>query len=150
MIRELRFALKPELDDIQTLFRMIETFGETNGLPEPKVYVVNLVIDELVTNLVMHGANDGDALNADIHLQLTGDGVTLVVEDDGAPFDPTAAETPDVTAALDERPVGKLGLHFVNTLADAVEYRLNKGRNHLTVHLHTEEAATLQQQRSDS
>lgn len=138
MISELRFSLTPELEDIGSLFRLVETFGEANQLPEPKVYVVNLMLDELVTNMVMHGSSNADALNADVRLQFGSEGLTLTIEDDGQPFDPTGAESPDVDAALEDRQVGKLGLHFVNTLADRVSYRLENGRNQLTVNVETE------------
>jgi serine/threonine-protein kinase RsbW len=137
MINELRFSLSPELSDIGNLFRIVETFGEANNLPEPKVYVVNLMLDELVTNMVMHGSSNSDNLTADIRLQLGDGGITLTLEDDGQPFDPTVAEAPDVDAALEERQIGKLGLHFVNSLADRVSYRLENGRNQLTVSVDT-------------
>ena len=131
MINELRCSLAPELSDIETLLRMVEVFGKANDLQEPKVYVVNLMLDELVTNLVMHGsANDG-ALTAHIQLQAGQDGITLTLEDNGQPFDPT----PDVEAPLEDRPVGKLGLHFVKSLANQVSYRLENGRNKLTINL---------------
>ena len=138
MINELRFSLAPELSDIGSLFRMIETFGEANELPEPKVYVVNLMLDELVTNLVMHGNSNDGTLMADIRLQVGAGGITLTVEDDGQPFDPTATEAPDVDAALEDRQVGKLGLHFVKSLADRVSYRLENGRNLLTISVETD------------
>ena len=138
MINELRFALMPELSDIGDLFRMIKAFGEANKLPEPKVYVVNLMLDELVTNMVMHGNSNGGTLTADIRLQLGRGGITLTVEDDGQPFDPTAAEAPDVDAALEDRQVGKLGLHFVKSLANSVSYRLENGRNQLTINVETD------------
>lgn len=138
MINELRFSLAPELDDIGNLFRMVETFGEANSVPEPKVYVVNLMLDELVTNLVMHGSSSSSALTADIRLRVDRGGITLVLEDDGQPFDPTGAEAPDVDAALEDRQIGKLGLHFVKSLADRVQYRLEEGRNRLTINVDTE------------
>jgi len=138
MINELRFSLAPELSDIGNLFRMVETFGEANDLPEPKVYVVNLMLDELVTNLVMHGNSNGGTLRANIRLEVGEGGITLTVEDDGQPFDPTAAEAPDVDAALEDRQVGKLGLHFVKSLADHVSYRLEDGRNLLTINVETD------------
>lgn len=138
MINELRFSLAPELSDIGSLFRMIETFGEANELPEPKVYVVNLMLDELVTNLVMHGDSNSGTLRANIRLEVGEGGITLTVEDDGQPFDPTAAEAPDVDAALEDRQVGKLGLHFVKSLADRVSYRLENGRNLLTINVETD------------
>ena len=138
MINELRFSLAPELSDIGNLFRMIETFGEANDLPEPKVYVVNLMLDELVTNLVMHGNSNSGTLKANIRLEVGEGGIVLTVEDDGQPFDPTAAEAPDVDAALEDRQVGKLGLHFVKSLADRVSYRLENGRNLLTINVETD------------
>lgn len=138
MINELRLSVAPELADIGNLFRMVETFGEANKLPEPKVYVVNLMLDELVTNLVMHGKSNGETLTAVIRLQLGEGGISLTVEDDGQPFDPTAAEAPDVDAALEDRQVGKLGLHFVKSLANRVSYRLEDGRNLLTINVETD------------
>ena len=138
MINELRFSLAPELSDIGCLFRMVETFGEANDLPEPKVYVVNLMLDELVTNLVMHGDSNANGVTANIRLQLADGGISLTFEDDGKPFDPTSAETPDVDAALEDRQIGKLGLHFVNSLADRVAYRQKDGRNLLTIDVATD------------
>ena len=145
MISQVHFSLKPALSDIEHLFRMVEAFGEANGLPEPKIYVVNLMIDELVTNVATHGAEGHDSVQTDIVLRVGNEGITLTVEDNGTPFDPTAAQAPDVKAALEDRPIGKLGLHFVNTLADDVAYRLNDGRNHLTVRLQTGETAATQE-----
>ena len=88
--------------------------------------------------MVMHGSSNGASLTADIRLQLGDDGITLTLEDNGELFDPTGAETPDVDAALEDRQIGKLGLHFVNSLADRVSYRVANGRNQLTVNVETE------------
>ena len=41
-------------------------------------------------------------------------------------------------AALEDRQVGKLGLHFVKSLADHVSYRLENGRNLLTINVGTD------------
>ena len=51
--------------------------------------------------------------------------------DDGPAFDPLAAQAPDTTLGLDERPVGGLGLMLVRRLMDDVAYERRDGRNHL-------------------
>ena len=60
--------------------------------------------------------------------------LTLVVKDHGIPFDPTTYEAVDVEAALDDRPIGGLGIHLVKTIMDTMAYqRTPNGYNVLTL-----------------
>ncbi|GEM_PF-5884211 len=51
--------------------------------------------------------------------------------DDGMPFDPLQNAAPVLTADIEARPVGGLGLHFGCHFADDVGYRHRHGRNDL-------------------
>ena len=63
-----------------------------------------------------------------------GDGAaTAVVRDDARPFDPTGAAAPDLDAALDDRAVGGLGIHLVQSMMDEVGYARRDGRNVTTL-----------------
>ena len=53
------------------------------------------------------------------------------VEDDGRPFNPLTAPAPDLTSAVEDRPVGGLGIHLVRSLMEQVDYRRESGKNHL-------------------
>jgi anti-sigma regulatory factor (Ser/Thr protein kinase) len=55
----------------------------------------------------------------------------LTVEDDGPAFDPLSLAVPDVTASLDERPVGGLGVFLVRRMMDSVSYHRVGARNQL-------------------
>ncbi len=55
----------------------------------------------------------------------------MTIEDDGPRFDPLSLPPPDVTASLDERPIGGLGLFLVRQLMDAVSYDRVGARNRL-------------------
>ena len=46
--------------------------------------------------------------------------------------DLTAAQ-PDLTSAVEDRPVGGLGIHLVRSLMERVEYRRESGKNYLTM-----------------
>jgi len=59
--------------------------------------------------------------------------ITLQIEDDGKAFDPTVLDEPDTEAAIEERDAGGLGIHFVRTLMDTVQYRRVGDRNRLTM-----------------
>jgi anti-sigma regulatory factor (Ser/Thr protein kinase) len=49
--------------------------------------------------------------------------------DTGQPFNILALPPPDLTAAIDQRPVGGLGVLFIRTLMDHVTYRRDGNQN---------------------
>jgi serine/threonine-protein kinase RsbW len=55
----------------------------------------------------------------------------LIVEttDDGEPFDPRSRIDPDTNAAIEQRPVGGLGLFFLRELSRELSYRRVDERN---------------------
>ena len=55
MFEDLHVTLSPRLSAVRSLSRMVEEFGDANQLPEPKIYMVNLALDELITNAVTYG-----------------------------------------------------------------------------------------------
>jgi serine/threonine-protein kinase RsbW len=55
----------------------------------------------------------------------------LTIEDDGPPFDPLSLPPPDVTASLEERRVGGLGVFLVRQMMDEVSYQRTGKRNQL-------------------
>ena len=57
----------------------------------------------------------------------------MVYTDDGVPYDPTAEEEPDVTLAMEERPVGGLGLHMVRKMTASMTYERAEDENRLTL-----------------
>ena len=57
----------------------------------------------------------------------------MVYTDDGVPYDPTAEEEPDVTLAMEERPVGGLGLHMVRKMTPYMTYERAEDENRLTL-----------------
>jgi anti-sigma regulatory factor (Ser/Thr protein kinase) len=54
---------------------------------------------------------------------------TTASYDDGVPYDPLQAAEPDVTASLDERSIGGLGILLVKKMMDTVTYERAGGRN---------------------
>jgi serine/threonine-protein kinase RsbW len=71
-----------------------------------------------------------------VSLALVDGGVSLIVEDDGPPFDPLALPAPDVTASLESRPVGGLGVFLVRKMMDIVRYQRHGECNRLQMTKH--------------
>ena len=57
----------------------------------------------------------------------------IEIIDSGIPFDVTATPDPDVTAGIQEREPGGLGIFFMKKMMDEVRYRRENDRNILTL-----------------
>ena len=133
MAEELRVTIPARLSEVPELSSMVEAFGDANGLPDPKVFVINLALDELITNTVTHGLDEMDEAEIRITMRVVAGTLILVMEDNGQPFDPMEDTNADVTSSLEERAVGGLGLHLVKSFADRISYEFVEGRNRLTM-----------------
>jgi anti-sigma regulatory factor (Ser/Thr protein kinase) len=59
--------------------------------------------------------------------------VSLTVENEGVPFNPLDAPAANDTAPIEERPIGRLGIHLLRKLMDEIEYAREGNRNRLVV-----------------
>lgn len=94
-------------------------------------YLINrieVVLEELVSNIVRHGASASFIRVTASHRD---DEVALIVEDDGPAFDPLARSDPAQPDSLATAQVGGLGLPLIKRLSRRVDYRRSKGVNRL-------------------
>jgi anti-sigma regulatory factor (Ser/Thr protein kinase) len=117
----------------------VDAFAAANGLDPQTVYRLQLSVEELVANAVMHARG---ATRLDLALSRGGAGaVELAASDDGPPFDPTARIPPAAPASVGEAAVGGLGLRLVLAAAAAARYRRDGGANRLSLSFHPAEPA---------
>ena len=121
--------------EISRLAALAERFGQAQQLSDDEVMAINLVLDEVVTNVIDYGFEGFDG-KPEIRLTMTieGDQLTIQVDDNGRAFDPLQAAAPDLDLPLEDRPVGGLGIHIVRSVMNTVEYDRRGGRNLLTMH----------------
>ena len=129
----LNVTIEATLDELARLQRQVAEFAEQQEWPPELVYQVELVIEELCVNVVSYGTDDGSHA-IELRLVSTPETLTIDIIDDGRPFDPfTEAPPPDLDSSVEDRPIGGLGVHFVKTMMDEVQYRRDEGRNHVTL-----------------
>ncbi|MFE9093931.1 ATP-binding protein [Streptomyces sp. NPDC007264] len=106
-------------------------------LADSAVYRLRLAVDELATNVVVHGY--GGAAGEIVVGGGVGTGrVWVRIEDTAPPFDPRdglLAPTPDVP--LERRRVGGLGIHLALTSVDEFAYDRRGRRNISTLAIRT-------------
>jgi anti-sigma regulatory factor (Ser/Thr protein kinase) len=104
-------------------------FAEAHAMPAAVRRSVNVALDELLANVVSHGQTGRDPCSVTVEGQLDDERVTVILTDDGAPFDPFGQDAPDTTLSVEERPIGGLGIHMVQQLMDQVSYQRREGHN---------------------
>ena len=104
-------------------------FAEVRALPADVRRSLNVALDELLANAVSHGRTGRDPCSVTVEVKLDKERVTVIVTDDGMPFDPFAQNAPDTSMSVEDRPIGGLGLHLVGQLMDRVSYERQEGQN---------------------
>jgi anti-sigma regulatory factor (Ser/Thr protein kinase) len=113
------------------LTQFLQEFWSAAGLPPAEAVAFELALEEIFMNVVMHGSPAGRVPRVEVSLALCEGSLTLMIEDDGPSFDPLSLAAPDVTASLEERRVGGLGVYLVRQMMDAVSYQRLGIRNQL-------------------
>jgi serine/threonine-protein kinase RsbW len=127
-------SITPDLAAVPPLIGWVEERCQEAGLEAGLTFKLMLAIEEAVTNVVSYAFAEAPPPHR-IHLRLDIDADRCAAEviDNGGPFDPSAAQPPDLTGPLEERDPGGLGIHLIRNMADRVEYRREDGQNRLRI-----------------
>jgi len=127
------FELKNDLSELEALCKHLNKFGQLAGLSEACITDVNICLDELLTNIVSYGFEDDLEHIIRFTMELDNQVLTLIVEDEGIPFNPLEKKDPEVPADLIDVRIGGLGIHIVRKLMDDIRYNRKQGKNKLTM-----------------
>jgi serine/threonine-protein kinase RsbW len=126
-------VLRNQVAELERVGQLVAAFGAEHGLPSQVVFDLTLALDEILTNVMSYGYTD--EADHEIVVRLSQQAGTLVaeVEDDGRPFNPLDVPPPDLDAAIEDRPIGGLGLHLVRRVSDGLDYERAAGKNRLVL-----------------
>jgi serine/threonine-protein kinase RsbW len=133
MDAKVHLQLENRVEAIAPVLDRVEALISDGGADEQVVFRFRLALDELITNVVMHGFPNGGTHLIGIALDVSAERVAVEVSDGGAPFDPLLVAEPVLDAAVEDRAIGGLGLHFVKQLIPELNYRRTKGLNILSL-----------------
>lgn len=104
------------------------------GLGNFAAYSVEMAVDEACSNIIEHAYRGEDNGDISCTCRINNEGLTIVLEDEGYPFDPETIGNPDLTGDLEDRPTHGLGLYFIRQWMDEVEFEFKPGSgNRLTL-----------------
>jgi anti-sigma regulatory factor (Ser/Thr protein kinase) len=111
---------------ISAMIGQAADFLRQAGVDARTAHHVALALDELLTNVTMHG---GGQAPASVRITIHPDRVQAEIVDSGIIFDPRQSPDPDLAVDLAERPIGGLGLLLVRRLTSGLDYQRSDDRN---------------------
>lgn len=125
--------LANDVAEIRRLAAAVAEFAQRHQVPDVAAHHLVLAADELITNAIEHGGSPSNHRIV-VTLRREVDRVVVEIAHGGKAFDPTRdVRQPDLDAAIDDRPIGGLGVHFAKTLLDSLSYVHRGGVNRLTL-----------------
>ncbi|HRQ22847.1 MAG TPA: ATP-binding protein, partial [Anaerolineales bacterium] len=101
-------------------------------IPSDVVLELKLAVDEACTNIIEHGYKGMDPGSIILSFRIESDRILVQITDFGHVFEPADAPKPDIEAALEDRPLGGLGLFLIYQTMDNIDYQSSADGNTLT------------------
>ena len=121
-------------DALPEVMAFTEECLESFDCPMKNSMAICVAVEEIFVNIASYAYGDG---TGDATLAFSFDEVerlmTLVVSDEGIPFNPLEKSEPDITLSAAERDIGGLGIFITKKTMDTVSYRNENGKNILTM-----------------
>jgi serine phosphatase RsbU (regulator of sigma subunit)/anti-sigma regulatory factor (Ser/Thr protein kinase) len=126
-------VLNNNMDEWGELLEFTREFTSRHGLPHEELVILDVILEEVVTNILKYGGMPPDARACSIELMLNGAFLEIKISDSGTPFNPLLLPEVDTDKRIEERPIGGLGIHILKKLTISQHYEYHDGRNVLTL-----------------
>jgi serine/threonine-protein kinase RsbW len=125
--------LKNQVGELEHVAVFIEEICEELGLGMELQMNLNLVLEEMVSNIIFYAYPEGTDAKIELMAEYDGKELTFVLSDQGREFDPTLKEDADVDVNPIDREIGGMGIWIVKNIMNQVTYQRLEGKNLLTM-----------------
>jgi anti-sigma regulatory factor (Ser/Thr protein kinase) len=133
-----RLTVPGTLDSLATISEYAVRAATAADLAQKATYKLRLAIDEIATNIIVHGYEEAGVQGPiDIWAEIDDTDLRIVLEDMATPFDPGKAVPPvGMDLPLEERQIGGLGVFLALQSVDELVYERIGDRNRNTFVMH--------------
>jgi len=118
-----------QLESLQVFRDFITTTCRRHAVPEDIIFDLKLAVDEACTNIITHGYQGMDPGSIMLSFRIEPDRILVEITDFGHSFEPAPPGEMDLEAALEDRPVGGLGLYLIYQTMDNIDYQASEEGN---------------------
>lgn len=127
--KSLNFSVRLTQEDVRNALAEIKTFLKASQVSDSTIFNIRLCCEELLNNLIDYAVEKSkDKHFADIHIRLTDTQVSVLLKDDGRPFNPVFKnkELREKNADTDYE---HLGLRLVTGESSSINYQYRYDQN---------------------
>ena len=119
------------LAELENVFHFLERELAQMNIGGKPAFALKFVVEELFTNMVKYEKGSSGGITLEVHR--TDDScIVKMIDDDVDEFDVTRPPEVDVTAPIEDRVPGGLGMFLVNKLVDSIDYSYANRRSVIT------------------
>lgn len=120
------------METIPDIVGFVSETASVMGVHPKRVMHLELAVEEAAVNICSY-AYEIPPGEVTIRISRETEVVRIELVDAGVPFDPLAADAPDIRSELENREVGGLGIFLIRRMLDEVHYSRSGDRNILSL-----------------
>ncbi len=120
------------METIPDIVGFVSETATAMGVHPKRVMHLELAVEEAAVNICSY-AYEIPPGEVTIRISREAEVVRIELTDVGVPFDPLAADAPDIKSELENREVGGLGIFLIRRMLDEVHYSRSGDRNILSL-----------------
>ncbi|MBA4387303.1 MAG: anti-sigma regulatory factor [Verrucomicrobia bacterium] len=122
-----------KLDSLSPIRERVNKASADAGLDADAAYKLALAIDEIATNIILHGYEEhGKSGDVAVYIDRPPGELVVTLEDTAVPYDPKTRKLPtetDLSKPLEDREIGGLGVYLAIQGVDRFDYEYVNGKN---------------------
>lgn len=122
-------SFKPQIDVIHDMQDFVKTAVSGMVSDKKALMKIDLMVEELAVNIIKYGCRDMPDGMITLAVQDSGGKAVLKISDNGVAFNPLEQDAPDVSAGIEERRAGGLGIFLVRQIAEEMTYERSGHKN---------------------
>jgi len=126
-------SIKNDLAEITSVLDFCSLYGEQMKVGAAIYNRMNIVLDELISNIIKYGYSDTKEHLISISFSVDKIFFSIKILYDGINFDPVNAEYKPLEKEVEDMHIGGQGIKIVKKLTDIFEYKRDGNKNYLTV-----------------
>lgn len=128
-------TLTGDIGDVARVLDRLEYFCQAAQISSEKGIRLGIVLDELITNIIMHGLKNQPRPEITLSVQRLNSRLVAKLVDNGTAFNSLDANVSLPTGTVEDLRVGGIGLAMVKTFVDKLEYAFESGKNKILIEI---------------
>ena len=111
---------------LEKIGKLATDAGSNAGFNDIEIGDIQLAIDEVCTNTIIHGLKNDENRMFQMVIQWNPGVIEIQIHESGELFDPLDLDDPNLENIMEENSAGGLGLYFLRELMDEADFRIGR------------------------